>query len=38
MNSGAKTLTFIILAAFPFILTAIFGHIDHLLKGGLGGF
>jgi hypothetical protein len=38
MNSGAKNLTFIIMAAFPFILIAIFHHIDHLMKGGLGGF
>ncbi len=38
MNNGGKTLTFLIMAAFPFILIAIFHHIDHIMKGGLGGF
>ena len=36
--SGAKNLTFVILAAFPFLLMAVFEKIDHALKGGLGGF
>lgn len=36
--SGAKNLTFLIIAGFPFLLLAIFEKIDHALKGGLGGF
>lgn len=38
MNTGARNLTFIILAAFPFLLIAVFEKIDHVMKGGLGGF
>ncbi len=36
--SGTKNLVFVIMAAFPFILMAVFEKIDHTLKGGLGGF
>ena len=38
MSTGARNLTFIILAAFPFLLIAVFEKIDHAMKGGLGGF
>lgn len=38
MNTAGRNLTFLILAAFPFILMAVFEKIDHAMKGGLGGF
>jgi hypothetical protein len=37
-KSGASTLVFLILAAFPFLLFIVFGKIDHALIQGLGGF
>ena len=37
-RNGAKTFVILLIAAFPFLLLAVFEKIQHILIGGLGGF
>ncbi|MEC4682580.1 MAG: hypothetical protein VST70_02740 [Nitrospirota bacterium] len=37
-RNGAKTFVILLIAAFPFLLMAVFEKIQHVLIGGLGGF